>query len=81
MARYAIKHKPTRMILEIDYCNCMESGVLYNESDQFLTWGDKKEAEDALINLRNKKKPIYCFDSENETESEHPIDEFEIVEL
>lgn len=80
MPRYAIKHTPTGKILEPDPCG-ENSGALFSESDYFLTWGNKQEAEDALTNMQNFKKPVYVYDQENCSETTLDISEFELVEL
>jgi hypothetical protein len=70
MERFAIKHKPTGKFLHQD-----EVGTwLVEESDSFVTFGDKKAA-DEIFNC-------YCQDKVIETEDGNfNVDEFEVTEL
>lgn len=80
MPRYAIKHTATGRILELDYCGD-STGIFYNESECFQTYGNKQEAEAAFTNMQNSKKLVYEYDHENNTEVTYLVSEFELVEL
>jgi hypothetical protein len=70
MERFAIKHKPTGKFLHED-----EGGTwLIEESDSFITFGDKKQADEIFS--------YYCENDVIETENgDFNINEFEVTKL
>ena len=74
MERFVIKHLPTNKV----YCEDEGGSYLLDESKMVMSWGERKDAEDCLLNLAYNLPWNGLVITED---GDYPIVEFQLVKL